>query len=108
MHPPTLVSAMPGAPRERDTWAGLTAGGLMMAPMEPAGAIVKMSEEWSKRVLMTLGERSRPIRTVLRIPACIPFPLRVARTDYWNRFASQARRLRSDLISIKIGSFLPN
>ncbi|MEQ8316995.1 MAG: hypothetical protein RIE77_14065 [Phycisphaerales bacterium] len=45
MHPPIPVSAMPGALRRCNAWAGLIAGGLMRAPVGPAGAIVKMSEE---------------------------------------------------------------
>jgi hypothetical protein len=45
VHPPIPVSAMPGALRRCNAWAGLIAGGLMRAPVGPAGAIVKMSEE---------------------------------------------------------------
>lgn len=70
MRPPALGSAAPRALRVQDTAnasAGLTTSGAMSEPQ--AGVIVKMSEGSLKRVLMMSGERCRPIRTVLRMPA---------------------------------------
>lgn len=64
-------------------------------PAAQAGAAVELSEGDLKRGLMMSGERCRPIRTVLRIPACASFPPRVASTEYWIRFACQGHWLRS-------------